>query len=112
VQWSTLVSPTVRPKGAANALVGVLLAGYSQKAYQAMGDPYLLPATAGVVLGGANILGGRGTVLGTAMGVLLITVLLSMLSVMQMPQFGRQIIYGVVLIAMMLVYGREKKMSA
>ena len=32
----------------------------------------------------------------------------SVLSVMQMPEAGRQIIYGVVIIAMLLVYGRER----
>ena len=47
----------------------MLLTGYSTKAYQAMGDAYLLPAIAAVVLGGTNILGGRGTYLGTVVGV-------------------------------------------
>ena len=41
-------------------LAGVLLAGYSTKAYQGMGDAYLLPSIAAVVIGGTNILGGRG----------------------------------------------------
>ncbi len=61
--------------GMCSALAGVLLAGYSTKAYQAMGDPYLLPAIAAVVLGGTNILGGRGTYLGTVAGVILISLL-------------------------------------
>ena len=60
-----------------------------------MGDPYLLPAIAAVVLGGTSILGGRGSYLGTVAGVILITLLQSILSVMQMPEAGRQIIYGV-----------------
>ena len=72
--------------GGLSAFAGTLLAGYSTKAYQAMGDPYLLPAIAAVVLGGTNILGGRGTYLGTVAGVILITLLQSILSVMQMPE--------------------------
>lgn len=44
------------------ALAGVLLAGYSTKAYQAMGDAYLLPAIAAVVLGGTNILGAAASI--------------------------------------------------
>jgi ribose transport system permease protein len=95
--------------GACSALAGVMLAGYSAKAYQAMGDPYLLPAIAAVVLGGTNILGGSGTYLGTVAGVLLITLLQSILSVMQMPEAGRQVIYGLVIIAMLMVYGRGAK---
>jgi ribose transport system permease protein len=95
--------------GTCSALAGVLLAGYSTKGYQAMGDPYLLPAIAAVVLGGTHILGGRGSFLGTVAGVILISLLQSILSVMQMPEAGRQVIYGTVIIAMLLVYGRGQK---
>lgn len=92
--------------GGLSAFGGVLLAGYASKAAQAMGDAYLLPAIAAVVLGGASILGGKGSYLGTVAGVILITLLQSILSVMQMPEAGRQVIYGVVIIAMLLLYGR------
>ena len=71
-----------------------------------MGDPYLLPAIAAVVLGGASILGGRGNYLGTVAGVILVTLLQSILSVMQIPEAGRQIAYGSVIIVMLLFYGR------
>ena len=94
--------------GGASAFGGVLLAGYASKAAQSMGDAYLLPAIAAVVLGGTSILGGKGSYLGTVAGVLLITLLQSILSVMQIPEFGRQIIYGVVIIGMLLLYGRER----
>ena len=95
--------------GFCSALGGVMIAGYVNQSYQAMGDPYLLPAIAAVVLGGTNILGGRGTYLGTIGGVLVITLLQSMLSVMQMQESGRQIIYGLVIIAMLLVHGHSGK---
>ncbi len=93
--------------GGLSAFGGVLLAGYASKAAQAMGDAYLLPAIAAVVLGGASILGGRGSYFGTVAGVILITLLQSILSVIQMPDAGRQIIYGAVIVAMLLLYGRE-----
>lgn len=93
--------------GGLAAFGGILLAGYASKAAQAMGDAYLLPAIAAVVLGGASILGGRGSYPGTVAGVLLITLLQSILSVMQMPEAGRQVVYGVVIAVMLLVYGRE-----
>ncbi|AWI60012.1 ABC transporter permease [Sinorhizobium fredii] len=92
--------------GGLSAFGGVLLAGYASKAAQAMGDAYLLPSIAAVVLGGTSILGGRGSYLGTVAGVILITLLQSILSVMQMPEAGRQIVYGVVIIVMLLLYGR------
>ena len=90
-------------------MAGVMLSGYSNKSFQAMGDPYLLPAIAAVVLGGTNILGGRGTYLGTVAGVILIVLLQSILAVMQMQEAFRQMIYGVVIVAMLLVYGRGAK---
>jgi ribose transport system permease protein len=97
--------------GGLSAFGGVLLAGYASKAAQAMGDPYLLPAIAAVVLGGTSILGGRGSYLGTVAGVVLITLLQSILSVMQIEEFGRHVIYGVVIIAMLLIYGRGRRHS-
>lgn len=92
--------------GGLSAFGGALLAGYASKAAQSMGDAYLLPAIAAVVLGGTSILGGRGSYLGTVAGVVLITLLQSILSVMQMPEAGRQIIYGLVIVLMLLLYGR------
>lgn len=97
--------------GGLAASAGVLLAGYSTKAYQAMGDSYLLPAVAAVVLGGTNILGGRGSYVGTIAGVILITLLQSILSVMQINEAGRQLIYGAVIIFMLLIYGRQRKQT-
>lgn len=93
--------------GALSALGGVLLAGYASKAAQSMGDAYLLPAIAAVVLGGTNVLGGRGSYLGTVAGVILITLLQSILSVMQIDEAGRQLIFGAVIVAMLLLYGRQ-----
>ena len=98
--------------GLAAALAGVLLAGYSTKAYQAMGDTYLLPSIAAVVIGGTNILGGRGRYLGTLVGVVLIVLLNSVLSIMAMPEAGRQVIYGLVIILMLLVYGRGERVTS
>jgi len=96
--------------GGLSAFAGELLAGYASKAAQAMGDAYLLPSIAAVVLGGTSILGGRGSYLGTIAGVILITLLQSILSVMQMEEFGRQVIYGFVIIGMLLLYGRERRL--
>ncbi|MGF6178798.1 ribose transport system permease protein [Ensifer sp. 4252] len=101
-----IVMTAFAASGGLSAFGGVLLAGYASKAAQSMGDAYLLPAIAAVVLGGTSILGGRGSYLGTVAGVILITLLQSILSVTQMPEAGRQIIYGLVIIFMLLLYGR------
>ena len=95
--------------GMCAAIAGFLLTGYSAKAYQGMGNAFLLPAIAAVVLGGTHILGGRGRYVGTLVGVILIVLLNSVLSIMQMAEAGRQIIYGTVIIGMLLVYGRNTR---
>jgi ribose transport system permease protein len=98
--------------GALSGLAGALLAGYSNKAYQGMGDGYLMPAIAAVVLGGTQIQGGKGSYLGTVIGVILITLLQSILSVMQIPEFGRQMVNGLVILALLLTYGRGRRSGA
>ena len=108
IQTQRVVLVTFAIAGGLSAFGGILLAGYASKAAQAMGDAYLLPSIAAVVLGGASILGGRGKYIGTVAGVILITLLQSILSVIQMEETGRQIIYGAVIIAMLLLYGRER----
>lgn len=110
--------------GACAAATGILLAGWANRSYQAMGDPYLLPTIAAIILGGTNVLGGRGNYLGTVAGVILITILQSMLSVVQ-PQryfaaFGldlpadtfRQVVFGAVIIIMLLIYGRSARVTS
>ncbi len=93
--------------GLGSAVAGMLLAGYANQSYQNMGDPYLLPGIAAVVLGGTSILGGRGSYAGTVAGVLLITLIASMLSVLQVPEAVKQICYGLVIIVMVGVYSRQ-----
>ena len=95
--------------GICNAIAGIMLSGYSNQAFQAMGDPYLIPAIAAVVIGGTSISGGRGSYLGTIIGVIFITYLSSLLSVLQVPEAGRQIFFGVMIIAMMISYSRRKE---
>lgn len=109
IRTQRVVLLTFAIAGGLSAFGGILLAGYASKAAQAMGDAYLLPSIAAVVLGGASILGGSGKYIGTVAGVILITLLQSILSVTQIEEAGRQIIYGAVIIAMLLLYGRQRR---
>ncbi len=79
---------------------GILLVGYSGQAYLGMGDDYLLPAIAVVVIGGTSIFGGKGSYLQTAAGVLLITAITSILVTVNVDQAGQDIMYGAVILAM------------
>lgn len=85
-------------------LAGCLLLGYTGIAISTMGDAYLLPAIAAVVLGGASILGGRGGSLGTALGAFLFTVVIGLLRVLQLEEADRQILQGAILLIVVIVY--------
>lgn len=85
--------------GLCSALVGLLLAGFSSQAFLGMGDPYLLPSIAVVVVGGALITGGRGHYLGVFGGALLLTALGTLLAGTTVPPAVRDIINGLVVLA-------------
>ena len=93
--------------GAFSALTGILLVGFGGQASLGMGTPYLFESIAAAVVGGVSILGGRGHYLGAAAGAVSLVALVSVLQAVNMPEYGRSILYGVVVIALLLAYGRE-----
>ena len=77
--------PRLHAVGLCSALVGILLTGFPGQASLGMGDEYLLPSIAVVVVGGALITGGRGHYLGMLGGVLLLTALQTLLAGTTLP---------------------------
>jgi ribose transport system permease protein len=77
-----------------------------------MGDPYLFQAIAAVVIGGTYILGGRRHYVGTGAGAILLTALISVLLAKNAPDYARDIVYGVVILVILLLYGRQSEEAA
>jgi len=90
------------------ALVGILLSGLSGQASLGMGDEYLLPSIAAVVVGGTLITGGRGNYLGMLGGVLLLTALQTLLAGTTFPMSTRQIVFGLVILGAVIAL-RERR---
>lgn len=88
---------------------GLVLLGYTGTSSLTMGAPYQLLSIAAVVLGGTSILGGRGHVAGTVSGALLLTLLTSLLAAWDLSEALRRIAQGVLLIALLLFYARERR---
>lgn len=88
--------------GFCSALVGCMLTGFSGQASLGMGDEYVLPSIAVVVVGGTLITGGRGSYLGMVGGVLLLTALQTLLAGTTLPYATRVIIFGLVVLAAVL----------
>lgn len=96
----------VRVKIAVYALSGLLagLAGVIDAAYSASADPqaglsYELTAIAAVVIGGASLAGGKGTVIGTLAGALLLALLDNVLGLNSVSDNIQLVITGLVVIA-------------
>ena len=94
--------------GLCSSIVGVLLTGFSGQASLGMGDEYLLPSIAVVVIGGALITGGRGSYLGMLGGALLLTALQTLLAGTTLPYATRTILFGLVVLAAVMAL-REKQ---
>lgn len=90
------------------ALTGLLLMAYGGKATLGMGDPYLFQSIAAIVVGGIYILGGRGHYLGALAGAVTLTALVSVLLAKNMPDYGRDIVYGATVLVILLLYGRAE----
>jgi ribose transport system permease protein len=92
--------------GALSAAAGILLVGFNNAADLGIGSPFLLPSVAAVVIGGTSIFGGLGGYAGTILGALILTVLDSLLTILNASQAVRQIIYGAIVLALAALYAR------
>ena len=87
--------------GAFTALAGVLFAGFTGGPSLNMGSEFLLSSIAVVVIGGTNVAGGQASVLGTWSASLFLFLLLSMLNAFQVGPGLRNVVTGVLIIAVL-----------
>ena len=71
----------------------------------------VLPSVAAAVIGGTSIFGGRGGYAGTILGALILTVLTTLLTVLQMPEGARRILFGLIILAVTAAYVRITRSS-
>ncbi|UGS36164.1 ABC transporter permease [Capillimicrobium parvum] len=90
-------------------LVGILLAGFSG-ADQSIGDPYLFQGLTAVIVGGTTIMGARGDYTHTVVGALTLTVLTTILVGNDVDQATNQIIFGLLILAVVAGYGRDRRL--
>ena len=88
------------------ALAGLVIVGRSGSADLSLADVYLLPSVAAVIIGGTSIFGGRGGYSGTIIGALILTVLNSLLTLLDAPEPVRQILYGAIILLLAAAYTR------
>lgn len=88
---------------------GLLILGNMGSTYLTIGQQYQLMSIAAVVIGGISIQGGKGKFTGIIAGTMLMILLRDILNVLKMSNAGREIFQGVLILAVLLAYGREKK---
>lgn len=90
------------------AFAGMVIVGYFQQASATMGDSYLLSSVAAVVVGGASIFGGRGSVVGTVGGALVLGQVATLVTVLNLGSNVQQLIYGAIILVVISLYGRKR----
>ncbi len=88
------------------AAAGLVIVGGVGMADLSLADVYLLPSVAAVIIGGASIFGGRGGYSGTIVGALILTVLNSILTLLDVSEPIRQILYGAIILLLATAYTR------
>jgi ribose transport system permease protein len=88
------------------AVAGLIIVGGTDSAELRLAEVYLLPSVAAVIIGGTSIFGGSGGYSGTIVGALILTVLNSILTLLDVPESVRQILYGAIILLLAAAYTR------
>lgn len=87
-------------------ITGLLLLGIVKIPSLSLALRFDLPSVAAAVIGGTSIFGGRGGYAGTIVGALILTVLTTMLTLLQMPEGVRGILFGGIIFGVTTLYIR------
>jgi ribose transport system permease protein len=108
VNVTGMVLATYSLAGMLAGLGGFLVVGNTGVVHIRIGDPFLFPSIAAVAVGGTLLSGGKGSYWGTMAGALVLTLITSLLTTMQMPESVRRMVLGATLLVMISIYGRQR----
>ena len=94
--------------GALAGFGGFLLVGNTGVVHLQLGQPFLFPSIAAVAVGGTLLSGGKGSYWGTMAGAIVLTLITSLLTTMQMPESVRRMVLGGTLLILISIYGRQR----
>ena len=103
--WQVLVALYVVSAILAS-VAGLLVAGLVNTATVSLVEVSVLPSVAAAVIGGTSIMGGRGGYSGTIVGALILTVLTALLTALSLQEAGRQMLFGIIIVAVAAAYTR------
>lgn len=88
------------------ALAGILIAGRTGAVDLQLASTFLLPSVAATVIGGTSIFGGVGSYSGTIFGALILSVLNSLLTFLNVGQAIQQVVYGMIVLLLAWLYAK------
>lgn len=109
-KWKILIYTLA---GVFTGAAGIVMASRLNSAQPQLGAGYELQAIAAVIIGGTSLLGGRGTILGTLIGALIMSVLINGLRILSIQSEWQNVVVGVViLVAVFSDTLRQRRASA
>jgi len=90
-------------------VAGLIVASRSLAARPGMGEAYLMPAIAAPILGGALLTGGRGSIVRTALGCLVLTIIINGVNLLGLEPAHQNIFMGVILVSALSIRSLRKE---
>jgi len=106
VTWMNLA--TYALAGALAGFGGFLVVGNTGVVFLALGNSFLFPSIAAVAVGGTLLSGGKDSYWGTMAGAIVLTLITSLLTTMQMTEAVRRMVLGGTLLLLISIYGRQR----
>jgi len=95
--------------GVLAALAGIVVAARGQTAQAGMGMMYELDAIAMAVIGGTSLAGGRGSIIGTSIGMVIFGVIISGFTFLRLDAYYQEMIKGVIIVAAVVIDTQRQK---
>jgi ribose transport system permease protein len=108
-KWKILVYTVA---GIFTGVAGVVIAARHDTAQPQLGSGYELQAIAAVIIGGTSLLGGRGSVLGTLIGALIMSVLINGLRIMSVQTEWQTVVVGIVILVAVFTDSLRRRREA
>ncbi|MGY2747417.1 ABC transporter permease [Arthrobacter sp. UYCu723] len=108
-KWKILVYTVA---GIFTGVAGVVIAARLDSAQPQLGSGYELQAIAAVIIGGTSLLGGRGSVLGTLIGALIMSVLINGLRIMSVQTEWQTVVVGIVILVAVFTDSLRRRREA
>lgn len=103
ISWRKVVIGTLAISGLLSAMSGIIITSRLGAGSGTYGTEALLPAVAGVIIGGTSLTGGVGTLIGTFGGILITVTISNGLVLLNVSQFWQQVVVGLIILGAVII---------